>query len=521
MKIILIPGTGELTPSYQTKSEQTTTGAAKVRWFEEKSDFREHFLLRLIKGLKPEDVLLFEWSTDNKFSERERWAVKLVRFIERNTKPDENVHIIAYSHGGNIVRRLTNQARSKRIHGRVKSIVTIGSPFLVEKTTPIYWLVNAIFLFAMASCVYLLYAALHGNVSRVVRALHPVEASILFGALFTLIYFSWFCAFDMWPRTRFGAKSGKRWSAISLRHNHDEAISLLRSCVFVRESLQFPSLLPAHIGLWLFTLLYIIVVGFAFSLEQPSLRLDIHLVRFVTEIATVPLVFWIVGAGANYLFRVLGNSMIKASIFGLDRWYVTVRDVRANLGGVDLIFGSADGQGPVQGDWGALPEAVAERIRIEAMDELQKAADDVRARLLNLTFIRHFLARQKGRGFWGATDDAPATQKEIQQIFDSASLIRAVRRVDTWGGIIHTSYFRSAVFNEFLIYCLWMMANIRSSNPQAYGDRPSQSVSGQVMELHEDRFKTNFDTFGRWFLDIIKADSGERLREIQRANSSI
>ena len=100
---------------------------ADQEFFSEKSDFAA----ALKKDLPVKRWHEYEWSGANLESDRRRAARKFTRFMKGlNLGPDEDVLVLAHSHGGNVA---LDGLRNAPINNRI-SLYTFGTPFIWKET---------------------------------------------------------------------------------------------------------------------------------------------------------------------------------------------------------------------------------------------------------------------------------------------------------------------------------------------------------------------------------------------------
>ncbi len=132
IRVLLVHGTwpyGRWPASVRAAWHRVIGTRPAVRWFEERSTFREALLSR-IPGSVSMDV--FSWTGGNSAGARNRAVSDLEMTVRQSATqhPDAIRVVIAHSHGGNIVLRALEQlSASERPHG----VVTIATPFIVAR----------------------------------------------------------------------------------------------------------------------------------------------------------------------------------------------------------------------------------------------------------------------------------------------------------------------------------------------------------------------------------------------------
>lgn len=103
------------------------------KWWQEGSTFVNEAVKALeASGAKRVEVLPFHWSGANLQEDREEASERLTELIKTHTTDKDDIHIVAHSHGGNVV---LDAFADSRKSWRVKSIASVGAPFLLTDTT--------------------------------------------------------------------------------------------------------------------------------------------------------------------------------------------------------------------------------------------------------------------------------------------------------------------------------------------------------------------------------------------------
>jgi hypothetical protein len=162
------------------------------------------------------------WSGDNSEVERRRGAYDLanhIRFLHRH--PDvSRIHIVAHSHGGNVVRRALRYLNGPL--WKIGAVVYLGTPFLHFADTAVWrrWL-----------------AAVHWPMLTAFAGLAAAAFWVMSGSGFNNAYLGYTltaiaaaAGYSLWGYFRTSEGNALEMPAIALRFANDEAIQLLSSC---------------------------------------------------------------------------------------------------------------------------------------------------------------------------------------------------------------------------------------------------------------------------------------------------
>ena len=161
----------------------------------------------------------FGWSGDNSEVERRRGAYDLAAYIRalQNDERIGTIHIVAHSHGGNVVRRALRYLN--RPQRKLGSVVCLGTPFLHFNDRAAWrrWMGRVHW-----PMVFVLAGLLTGIAWLGVRddfATHILLGTILLGVFLSIVEYA-----------TASQASSYEGDAIALRFAHDEAIQSLRVC---------------------------------------------------------------------------------------------------------------------------------------------------------------------------------------------------------------------------------------------------------------------------------------------------
>jgi hypothetical protein len=162
------------------------------------------------------------WSGDNSEVERRRGAYELanhIRFLQRE-RDVSRIHIVAHSHGGNVVRRALRYVNDPR--WKVGVVVCLGTPFLHFADTGAWrrWL-----------------AAVHWPMLIAFAGLAAASGWVMSRPGFNNAYLGYSltasaaaAGYSLWRYFRTSEGNALEMPALALRFANDEAIQLLRSC---------------------------------------------------------------------------------------------------------------------------------------------------------------------------------------------------------------------------------------------------------------------------------------------------
>lgn len=208
-----------------------------AKWWQRGSSFTE----KLRAAIRPTGEATVEiepylWTGANSAFDREQAGAWLADFLRQLRQDHDEIHIVAHSHGGNVVTTACDRLgwAGDQAKQKVHSVTAVGTPFLRGRSGFLYVIVAAILALAaltaigVASARYAIYYA----------ATAEERASILGGGGNTDVYylfviasavFVFTIALRLWRRFRAGlarAVAGPR--LLALWHPNDEAISFLR-----------------------------------------------------------------------------------------------------------------------------------------------------------------------------------------------------------------------------------------------------------------------------------------------------
>jgi len=159
----------------------------------------------------------FGWSGDNSEVERRRGAYDLAAYIRALQNDDRigTIHIVAHSHGGNVVRRAMRYLNRPR--GKLGAVVCLGTPFLHFQDRAAWrrWLgrVHWPMAFVLAGII--------GGIWRLGLRDDWMTVLIVSTLLFGV-------AISIWEYAATSQASSEDVGAVAVRFAHDEAIQSLR-----------------------------------------------------------------------------------------------------------------------------------------------------------------------------------------------------------------------------------------------------------------------------------------------------
>jgi hypothetical protein len=167
----------------------------------------------------------FGWSGDNSEVGRRRGAYELsqhIRFLHRDPGVSR-IHIVAHSHGGNVVRRALRYLNDPQ--AKLGAVVFLGTPFLHFADTAVWrrWLAAVHWPMLVA------FVAL-ATVSVYVTS-RPGASNVYFG--YSLAAIAAAAGYSLWRYFRTSEGNSFETPALALRFANDEAIQLLRSCALL------------------------------------------------------------------------------------------------------------------------------------------------------------------------------------------------------------------------------------------------------------------------------------------------
>ena len=143
--IVSVHGTGDSEPDGDSP-----------KWWEEDSRFATAVISRLSgKGIGAR-FMSVRWGGANSHTERLEGAKTFADRIHADCK-DCDVHVVAHSHGGNVV--LDAFSRLKGIEENIKSVLLVGTPHLRRVSSPLEWVFLLVACVALGSLVLLSFNA--------------------------------------------------------------------------------------------------------------------------------------------------------------------------------------------------------------------------------------------------------------------------------------------------------------------------------------------------------------------------
>ena len=161
----------------------------------------------------------FGWSGDNSEVGRRQGAFELAAYLRALQEDEEigTIHIVAHSHGGNVVRRAMRYLNTP--HGKLGAFVCVGTPFLHFNDRAAWrrWIgrVHWPMVFVLAGIL----AGLWFMRARNDSLTNLIVSLIGAGAIYSI-----------WHYARTSQASSVDVGAVGVRFQHDEAIQALRVC---------------------------------------------------------------------------------------------------------------------------------------------------------------------------------------------------------------------------------------------------------------------------------------------------
>ncbi len=126
-----------------------------AKWWEPRAPFCARLQERLAERYASLEIVPFRWSGANSEDQRQLAAHDLARLITRTNRQKRDIHIIAHSHGGNVVECALNALAWRRRRSRaahVKSVTSVGTPFFARKLSRLSK--AALMLFSFITLLY-------------------------------------------------------------------------------------------------------------------------------------------------------------------------------------------------------------------------------------------------------------------------------------------------------------------------------------------------------------------------------
>lgn len=208
------------------------------KWWEPNSEFSSGLSRMLQMSRFAPRVSAFNWSGANSDRARIKAGKQLAAFLRQTAQSRKNIHIIAHSHGGNVVEEALVKMRSRRDREAaecIKSVTSIGTPFFRKSVGAFRLLVMAVLAISVIAILwyawsfaylYLSNPMVEGVSVRPLLRLDLVVSGVFFGfCALAILSFSLAPAWSHFFRKR--STLTVRWNA--LWHPQDEAIVLLKS----------------------------------------------------------------------------------------------------------------------------------------------------------------------------------------------------------------------------------------------------------------------------------------------------
>ena len=218
------------------------------RWWQRGSAFLASLQERLgASGAPAPHIVPFHWTGANSDHERLKASRGLKSLLDRLDRTGRSYHVIAHSHGGNVVEQ-TFRLAGRGIGNGLRSITTVGTPFL-ERRLRLFERLNRFYFLALGAVTsalvpFVLLAALSIGFSLSDEDERQGALAVaIFAPVAALASFLW-----AWPvlreRTRLGRAAAhcafdQRWLAVA--SHRDEAISLLRRAPMFAPKLLTPN----------------------------------------------------------------------------------------------------------------------------------------------------------------------------------------------------------------------------------------------------------------------------------------
>lgn len=97
----------------------------KARWWKPRCDFYKE-----LNAAIPKDATVeyFEWCGSNSHEKRIIAAKQLLVFLAKHVKPNDKVHLVGHSHGGNIILLASQELAKHKSKFTFASVYTLGTP---------------------------------------------------------------------------------------------------------------------------------------------------------------------------------------------------------------------------------------------------------------------------------------------------------------------------------------------------------------------------------------------------------
>lgn len=441
--LILVHGTGDMTAELPSDVDPLGADApAPLKWWQEGSEFAVWLRSRLATGdgapLSSDGFFEFRWSGRNSEKAREEAAKKLAAISGELAESGRQLHYLAHSHGGNVVRRaLELGVRSNRSFiGNVRSVTAFGTPFfhytMSALLTP--FVLSGIVSTLLLLLIALLYRRLEQTPSVDVKPVLLFTGLLLGGmALSTLFAFLRNAARLARHRRGSLGRVGDRVDFVNFLTRRDEAISLLMSfndtIVLMRRRVigdEFHSS-PLGCGIQLSTLVSFVAVtlgiwtdsgGTAEELLRSSSSLDAWAIRGLISLVVGALAALFI-AGVLTLSIVLPLSLAAA---------VMDRMITARLKGI--AFGADAGNGISSVSTCPWPgfDHVARHVPEALEEEIEN-------------HIASNTSGLWGRVRTGLAPGVPLIEQDISSVVAEAL---------SWDELSHTVYYRVESFAELI-----------------------------------------------------------------------
>jgi hypothetical protein len=162
------------------------------------------------------------WSGGNSEVERRQGAYELAKYLRSLQASDEihMIHIVAHSHGGNVVRRAFRYMNHPSY--KLGRVIYLGTPFL-------HFNDRAVWRRLVGHVHWPMIMALAGIIAAT-PLLWADETFYNFTAMYVVVGLLYFTLVSLWRYARSTEGSTGEVPAVAVHFEHDEAIGLLRAC---------------------------------------------------------------------------------------------------------------------------------------------------------------------------------------------------------------------------------------------------------------------------------------------------
>lgn len=488
MLIVSVHGTGDNSSVVDTP-----------RWWQRNSTFMRQYSSHFAEAGQEVDIVPFVWSGANSERDRRAAGVKLARVLSKYEQEGHSYHLLGHSHGGSVIEAALVHliARRWQTLSNLQSITTIGTPFLTANRKRIslrrfthvvirpWWWIPSLLIFCALAVVlartddtWLDMLEVWTQVFLEIETSTPLQISSLVFGLFTLIAIPRLVWSVLFSRSMLSRREMEQLATAteSLRHHlwhaEDEAIGALRGASRARLSIfsqvRLSSLLASPISTLLLVATLLLFTAAAISssalypvfsfgdsgwLSNPGKTLaeaaqplimmsQTWFVRAagittanLNDNAAAETVIWMSWLARLCLFSALLLAVLAMMSRLLDRPYRAVVGraldalvsgrVRGGAFGADVGWIAISGAGHkpsyVQSEHPPLPQPIADEMTVAVEQGAHETLRKLRSDL--------------GSALYAAND------------FDPLTVISA--RL-TWRELLHTMYFSSPAFVEYL-----------------------------------------------------------------------